>query len=156
MNEKPGIAVRLATPQDAATVARFNIACARDSEGLELDESQARAGAETALRDPSRGRYYLAEDATGTAGQIMITREWSDWRNAWTWWMQSVYVRPEARRRGVFRALLRFIESAARDEGVGLLRLYMDKDNRPAENAYHAEGFATSHYRLLDKAVGRS
>ncbi len=155
MEARSQITIRPAAIRDAAVVAGFNIACAKDSEGLVLDETEARAGAEAILRDPARGRYYLAEDATGAVGQIMITREWSDWRNAWIWWLQSVYVRPGARRRGVFRRLLGSIESAARAEGVAVLRLYMDENNGRAENAYHAEGFATSHYRMLDKALAR-
>lgn len=152
--EATALRLREAVPADAATVTRFNIACARESEALELDPARARAGAEAALADPARARYYLAEDGSGPLGQIMITFEWSDWRNAWLWWLQSVYVESGARRRGVFTALLRHVEAQARDAGAAALRLYVDLGNATAERTYLGAGFARAHYRMLEKELG--
>ena len=153
MNENQVLTIRRARPEDAATVTAFNIACAAESEDLSLEPAQARAGVEAVLGDATRGRYYLAEDAAGAAGQVMITREWSDWRNGWIWWLQSVYVLTDARRSGVFTALLRHAEAEARREGVSLISLYMDRDNAAAERTYLGNGFGHAHYRMLEKTL---
>lgn len=151
MQTAPGIHIRPATSSDAHTIAEFNAACARESEGLALEPERVRAGTEAALADPARARYYLALDEQGPVGQIMITREWSDWRNAWVWWLQSVYVSERARRQGVFAALLRHVEGEARAEGAAAIRLYVDAGNRRAHDVYLASGFAHGHYRMLEK-----
>lgn len=145
--------LRRADAHDADTVAAFNIACARESEGLALDPERAAAGVAAALADPARGRYYLAEDDSGPLGQIMITFEWSDWRNAWFWWLQSVYVRADARRRGVFRALLAHVEAQARADRAAALRLYVDLDNHGAERTYRSAGFERAHYRMMERSL---
>lgn len=142
---------RPATMNDLAVVAEFSRLCALDSENLALDPERVRAGVEAALSDPERGRYYLAETAGGPVGQIMITREWSDWRNAWIWWIQSVYVRPEARRTGVFSTLLEHVTNEAEHENAAMLRLYVDRYNDKAESTYLARGFERAHYRMLEK-----
>lgn len=146
--------IRSAEVADVDVVTRFNIACARESEHVTLEESRVRAGVKTVLGDPSRGRYFVAEDEKGAAGQVMITFEWSDWRNAWVWWLQSVYVRADARRSGVFSALFRHVQSEARNEGVAAIRLYVDQDNSQAEQTYLKLGFQRSHYRLLENDLG--
>src|SRR5438552_17278470 len=99
------LTVRRATSEDSDMVMDFNRRLAEESEGKKLDGALLKAGVAQALTDPHKALYFLAEDAERVIGQIMITTEWSDWRNGWFWWIQSVYVRPEARRRGVFRAL---------------------------------------------------
>src|SRR5690625_242810 len=145
MNHHDTLTCRPATVDDAPVVTEFSRRCALDSEGLALDPDRVGAGVEAALRDPERGRYYLAESAQEPLGQIMITREWSDWRNAWIWWIQSVYVHPDARRQGVFTALLEYVcDEAARAEAA-LLRLYVDKDNGRAEKTYLERNFAQAH-----------
>lgn len=153
MNDYTGLTCRPATMDDASVVAEFSRLCALDSENLALEPSRVRAGVEAALGDPGRGRYYLAETNSDAVGQIMITREWSDWRNAWIWWIQSVYVRPDARRKGVFSTLLKHIAGEAEHEGAALLRLYVDRDNSGAEKTYRERGFARAHYRMLEKTV---
>jgi len=145
--------VRDAGPADADTVTRFNIACARESEDLTLDTATVGDGVRAVLGDPARGRYFIAEDGDGPAGQIMITLEWSDWRNAWIWWLQSVYVRADARRRGVFSTLYRHVEDQARRAGVAAIRLYVDLENERAEQTYLRAGFERGHYRLLEKPL---
>jgi len=145
--------IREAGSADADCVTRFSRACARDSEDLVLDESVLRAGVEAALSDPARGRYFLAERDGKPLGQVMVTREWSDWRNAWIWWLQSVYVSDEARGQGVFAAIYKHIEDAARQQGVRMIRLYVDKDNTGAEKAYLKAGFERDHYLQMAKKL---
>lgn len=153
MQTTAGIHIRSAVGSDAHTIAEFNAACARETESLALDPERVRAGTEAALADPARGRYYLALDEHGPVGQVMITREWSDWRNAWVWWLQSVYVTERARRRGVFGTLLHHVEREARAEGVAAIRLYVDAGNERARNAYLSSGFGPGHYRMLEKVL---
>ena len=101
--------VRAATPADAPLVIEFNRRLAEESEGKTLDPAVLGPGVRAALADPRKALYFLAEAEGSVAGQMMVTYEWSDWRNGWLWWIQSVYVRPEARRRGVFRALFEHV-----------------------------------------------
>ncbi|GBD36663.1 hypothetical protein HRbin36_01790 [bacterium HR36] len=144
--------VRPATVADLETVVEFNLALAWESEGKKLDSSQLRAGVAAVLNDPARGRYFLAQQGQVVAGQVMITREWSDWRNGWFWWLQSVYVRPEYRRQGVLRALVVFLEEQAQQQGdvIGL-RLYVDKSNHLGRTAYHALGLRDTAYTVMEK-----
>src|SRR5262249_28030712 len=104
---------------------------------------------------PNKGRYFVAEDpdmGDGVLGQLMLTFEWSDWRNGWLWWFQSVYVRRDARRRGVFRALYQHVSDAARaDPEVIGLRLYMERDNDTARQTYPRLGMAPTEYVLLQR-----
>lgn len=144
--------VRTAGPADAELVVAFNRAMARETEGRELDPEALRAGVESLLGDPSRGRYFLAETTEGrAAGQLMITYEWSDWRNGFVWWIQSVYVAPALRRRGVYTALHRRAQASARAAGAVGIRLYVERDNRRAQAAYRALGMAASRYVLFEE-----
>src|SRR5207253_9625704 len=99
------IRIRPAVPADVGVLCEFNQRVAAETEAKTLDPQVVAAGVAAVLADPAKGFYYVAEDQGEVLGQLMITGEWSDWRNAWIWWIQSVFVRPEARRRGVFRAL---------------------------------------------------
>src|SRR5262245_5375493 len=111
--------VRDARPADLDTIVAFNDALARDTEGKILDPRVLTVGVRAALADPDRLRYWVAE-ARGSGkvvGQAAVTREWSDWRNGWLWWFQSVYVLPDTRGRGVFRSLHGHIRATARDSG---------------------------------------
>jgi GNAT superfamily N-acetyltransferase len=102
------------------------------------------------LADPSRGISYVAEEGVEIVVQVMITTEWSDWRNGWFWWVQSVYVRSGARRRGVFRALFQEVRRQAEaDPGVIGLRLYVERDNLRARQTYQALGLAEEPYLLM-------
>ena len=139
---------------DAETLAAFNVALAHESEGLALDPATVRAGVEAVLRDPARGRYFVAESEGRVIGQLMITYEWSDWRNAQLWWIQSVYVAPAHRRRGVFRQLYHHARGHARQAGdVCAIRLYVENDNTPAQSTYHAQGFTDASYRVYEATV---
>src|SRR5262249_21771908 len=99
------LTIRRSRPADAAVVADFNRRLAEESEGKTLDGAALAEGVRAVLADPARGLYFLAERGGEVVGQLMVTYEWSDWRNGWIWWIQSVYVRADARRQGVFRAL---------------------------------------------------
>jgi GNAT superfamily N-acetyltransferase len=144
--------VRPATPADTATLVEFNRLLAAETEGLTLDPAMLRAGVEALLRDPNRGRYLVAEEAGVVVGQVMWTFEWSDWRNGWLWWIQSVYVCADARRRGVFRALFeRVVEAARRDGNVVGLRLYMERENHTARRTYERLGLTGTEYVVLER-----
>ncbi len=132
----PGYTIRRATIADAAVLASHNQAMALETENLTLNRETIHQGVHAILSDDSKGRYYVVvEDADGSnkpVAQLMITYEWSDWRNANVWWIQSVYVEPTHRRKGLFRVLYRHTRQAAAQEGAAGLRLYADDDNSSA------------------------
>jgi GNAT superfamily N-acetyltransferase len=144
--------IRAAQPRDLATLVAFNLALAWETEHKRLDTATVTAGVEALLRDPQRGFYTLAEWEERVVGQVLVTFEWSDWRNGWFWWLQSVYVHPEFRGRGVFRALVQHLEERAREDSqvVGF-RLYVERDNRPAQAVYAALGLQPTTYGVLEK-----
>lgn len=143
--------IRAATPADRDTIVDFNIRLADESEGMQLDRATVRRGVTLVLDDPSRGRYFIAETGDGPVGQTMITFEWSDWRCGWFWWIQSVYVIPELRGRGVFRQLLERVmgEARSRDDVCGV-RLYVDLDNHSAQAVYDRTGLPRAHYEMRE------
>jgi GNAT superfamily N-acetyltransferase len=149
---KATLAVRPATRADLQTICDFNASLALESEGKTLEPATLRAGTDAFLRDPSKGRYYVAEMDGDIVGQIGLTFEWSDWRNGWFWWVQSVYVRPDARRGGVFRALYQHLEGEAqRDPQVIGIRLYVDDDNGGAQETYRRLGLTPTTYRVMER-----
>lgn len=146
------IVVRRAGPGDAAVVAEFNRRLAEETEGKALDPAVLRAGVEAGLADENKALYFVAEEGGAVLGQLMLTREWSDWRNGWMWWIQSVYVRADARRRGTFRALYRHVHGAATaDPGVIGLRLYVERENGRAQQAYERLGMARTGYLVFER-----
>lgn len=145
------IEYRRATGEDAETVARYCAEMALETERLTLDRETVRRGVEAALHDPSKGFYLLAVVDGRVVGQTMITYEWSDWSNGMRWWIQSVYVHPEYRRRGIYRGLFhRLLELARAEETVCCLRLYVHRDNRAAQAVYHRLGFHPTQYQLYE------
>jgi GNAT superfamily N-acetyltransferase len=145
------ITVRCATLADASTLAEFNAAMARETEQLELNQPRLRAGTEALLSDPSKGVYYVVECDGRIAGQLMITYEWSDWRNGNIWWIQSVYVQQEFRKKGLFRALFRHVEGRARSSrDVCAIRLYVERGNESAQRVYERLGMKHSHYEMME------
>lgn len=146
------IAIRDGLPSDAETIAGFNAAMALETENLELDRGRLLAGVRGVFEDPNRGRYFIAEADGGLAvAQTMITYEWSDWRNAHWWWIQSVYVRPEWRRKGVFRKIYLHARDRARENGAAGLRLYVETHNRTAHETYLNMGMTQSHYQMYEE-----
>lgn len=144
------IHVRRATSADAQSIADFNSAMAMETESIQLDAGTILAGVRAGLADVNKALYYAAEVEGQVVGCCMITHEWSDWRNGDMWWLQSVYVLPDFRRCGVFRAMYRHIETAARSAGAVVLRLYVERDNGRAKKTYENMGMKLTHYDVME------
>lgn len=159
MNEqtKNEITLRLADARDVDALVEFNRAMARETEEKELAPGVLTAGVESLLKNPVYGFYVVAEAAddggqTKMAGSLMVTYEWSDWRNGLFWWIQSVYVRPQFRRRGVYRKLYEFVKArAARQENVCGFRLYVEKENVVAQQTYRRLGMTETYYKMFEE-----
>jgi ribosomal protein S18 acetylase RimI-like enzyme len=148
---KMTIQIRDATPRDGATIAEFNSRMAVETEGRALDPAHVNPGVAAILTDPAKGRYWIAHDGGSIVGQIMVTYEWSDWRNGVFWWIGSVYIHADYRRQGVFSALYRHVETLARsDRQVCGLRLYVEKDNDRAQQTYLALGMRKPGYQVME------
>jgi GNAT superfamily N-acetyltransferase len=146
--------IRQAVLSDAPLIAAFNRQLAEESEGLRLEAGVVQAGVAAVLADPAKGIYYLAEAAGAVAGQLMITYEWSDWRNGTIWWIQSVYVKPEFRRAGVFRALFNHLRKLAQTrKDVCSLRLYVHAENTRAHESYRRLGMTRTAYEVFELDV---
>lgn len=145
------LTIRDAARADIETIARFNSAMAVETEGRPLEPGTIHNGVAAVLADPTKGRYWVAEVDGQVVGQLMITYEWSDWRNGVLWWIQSVYVQPERRREGVFSALYHHVESlaSARPDVCGL-RLYVERDNARAQNTYSSLGMTEPNYLVME------
>jgi len=144
--------IRQATLHDAPVVIEFNRLLAEESEGKTLELVVLSVGVNKALADPCKAVYFLAEEQGKALGQLSYTTEWSDWRNGWIWWIQSVYVRPEARRRGVLRHLYAHVHQAAKqDPEVIGLRLYVERDNERAQNTYLGMGMEWTSYLVMQQ-----
>jgi len=140
--------VRDATLKDAAVIARNNVLLAKESEGEPLDHRTALSGAKALLSDEGKGFYIVAEEDGFIIGQTMITFEWSDWRDRPIWWIQSVYVDPAWRKKGVFKRLFDEIKKRAKKGNVGLLRLYVHTSNKRAMETYRRLGMSEEQYRI--------
>ncbi len=141
-------------PGDADILAQFNVALAKESENLVLDAARVKEGVAALLRDPGKGTYFVAEVGGSVIGQLLITHEWSDWHNGDYWWLQSVYVRSDCRRRGVFQALFEHVMARAQGRtDVAGIRLYVEKNNDPALKTYDRLGMKETHYRILEWLV---
>lgn len=143
--------IRDALASDRDTIVDFNLRLADESEGMQLDREVVTRGVALVLEDAGRGRYFLAEQKGQVIGQTMITFEWSDWRCGWFWWIQSVYVHPDHRGRGVFRGLLDHVMNHAgeRNDVCGV-RLYVDLDNQAAQQVYDRTGLPRAHYEMRE------
>lgn len=147
--------IRDAVPADGRTIANYNSQMAEETEGRSLDSDVIGPGVAQVLRDRTKGRYWVAESNGDIVGQLMVTYEWSDWRNAMIWWIQSVYVPLEYRRKGVFSALYRHVESlAAKEPGVCGLRLYVETDNHRAQRTYEVLGMIKPSYLVMESMLG--
>ena len=145
------IAVGRATTEDVAAIAQFNIAMAAETEDLALDPQTVHAGVAAVVSDDRRGFYLVARSDGEAVGSLMITYEWSDWRNGNLWWIQSVYVVPSARKQGIFRLLYDNVISLAKQSGDAAgVRLYVEKDNRGAQEVYRKLGMSETAYRVFE------
>jgi GNAT superfamily N-acetyltransferase len=150
--------IRDALLADRAVIAEFNARLALETENKVLDPAVLAQGVHTALTAPDRLRYWVAETAERVIAMAAMNREWSDWRNGWLWWLQSVYVHPDFRGRGVFRAIYAHIRAAALAEPDTIgLRLYVESRNIPAQKTYRAIGMRAGGYEVYeDLWIGRS
>ena len=147
------LTVRRAVPADAGIVAEFNRCLALESERKTLDMAVLSAGVAAGLADPDKALYFVAEQAGVIVGQLMLTREWSDWRNGWIWWIQSVYVRADHRQKGVFRSLYQHVYQAAlADPQVVGIRLYVEHENHVAQQTYLKLGMERTNYLVLERS----
>lgn len=145
------IRVRKAGLPDVETIVRFNAAMALETENKSLDRKVLTKGVQALLEQPSMGYYLLAESAEGVVGQLMITYEWSDWRNGLFLWIQSVYVPTEHRGKGIYRSLYdQVLQNAKNDRNVCGIRLYVDKGNATARNIYLKCGMREAHYDMFE------
>jgi ribosomal protein S18 acetylase RimI-like enzyme len=144
--------IRPATLSDADVIAEFNRRLALETEGKALDPAILAKGVHAMLADANKGRYFVAEIDGHVIGQLGVTLEWSDWRNGNLWWIQSVYVAFDARRHGVFRMLYQHVVEAARMDGnvVGI-RLYVEHDNRAAQETYRKMGMVMTGYHVMEE-----
>lgn len=153
------LTIRRAIVPDATVIAEFNARLALETEGKRLDRTVLADGVRAVFADPARGFYTVAEREGEVVGQMMITFEWSDWRNGWFWWVQSVYVRSDARSSGVFRAIFDHVRREAEaDPAVIGLRLYFERDNDRARAAYRSLGLVDANYGMMEiyPLAGRS
>ena len=137
----------------AGEIARFQVDMAMESEGLSLDHGRVLNGVKAVLADEAKGRYLVARIGGTPVGSLMITREWSDWNCCWYWWVQSVYVAPAHRGKGLFRAMYAKVKELASLEGIEQVRLYVDKSNRVAQEVYRKVGMEECHYLMYEEVL---
>ena len=144
--------VRDATEADAPKIVEFQLAMAKETEGIELDRETCTRGVAAVFSDATLGRYFVAAQDGVVVGSLMITYEWSDWRNGVFWWIQSVYVRPEFRGKGIYRALHAHVRTMAKAAGgVCGFRLYVEKENAAAQETYRRLGMHETPYVLFEE-----
>ena len=150
------IHVRHARRNDRDLMADWAVAMAMETEAKALSLDTVTRGIQAGLDEPARASYYIAEIAGEPVGTVMVTPEWSDWRNGWWWWIQSVYVAPGHRRHGVFRALFDHVRNlAASTDDVRGLRLYVERENAGAQRTYEFVGMKDSGYRMYELELPR-
>ncbi|QDU78400.1 putative acetyltransferase [Polystyrenella longa] len=153
MNQPPenAVSIREATTCDIDTLVEYNSQLARETEGKELNRETLRAGLEVLLADSTKGKYLVAEISGKVVGQVMFTREWSDWRNGEFWWLQSVYIASHFRRQGIFKQLYQAIveRARARTDVVGI-RLYVELQNKIAQSTYEQLGMQAAGYSVME------
>jgi ribosomal protein S18 acetylase RimI-like enzyme len=143
--------IRLAAATDADTIIAFNRAMAMETERKKLTLDVITRGVKNLLAQPQRGFYVVAEIGGVSVGSLMITNEWSDWRDGDFWWIQSVYVKPEFRKLGVYRTMYGFVQSlAASKPNVCGFRLYVERENVNAQKTYGSLGMEESHYKIYE------
>ena len=144
--------IRRALSQDIAELADFNIKMAYETEGVELIPEVITAGVTTMIDNPQMGFYLVVELDNGIQASLMVTTEWSDWRNGTFWWIQSVYVQPQYRRQGLYRELyLRVKELAEQEPAVCGFRLYVERDNIAAQKTYESLGMRETEYKIFEE-----
>jgi len=144
------ILIRKGLLSDLDTLVGFMISMAKETENLDLEDTILRPGIQAALQDEQKGIYYIAEIDGQIAGSLMTTFEWSDWRNKWVLWVQSVYTHPDFRGKGVYKALYEYLKEKVDSGEYAGIRLYVDKTNAPAQKVYERLGMDGSHYYFYE------
>ncbi len=146
------VSIRKAKTEDMETLASFNEAMALETEDLHLNPETVRAGVRGLLNDPTKGFYLVATLKEQVVASLMVTYEWSDWRDGTIWWIQSVYVAPDSRRQGIYRSLYNKVKDLAEsDTSVCGFRLYVEKDNKRAQDTYASLGMSETHYKIFEE-----
>ncbi len=142
--------IREARIIDAEEIIVFQKNMAMETEDMNLDHDTINQGVHAVFADPHKGSYYVAEYKGGVIGSLLITYEWSDWRNSFVWWLQSVYIKPEHRRKGIFKQMYLHVKETALQNNVAGLRLYVEQENVNAQKTYEAMGMTSDHYRMYE------
>ncbi len=146
--------IRIASFEDANSLVEFNQAMALETEGKQLDAQILQSGVEAVLHDEKKGFYAVAENEGKIVGGLMVTFEWSDWRDSWFWWIQSVYILPEFRGQKIYSRLYEFVKQNAEEKGdVCGFRLYVEKENTNAQKVYEKCGMERSHYLMYEEMI---
>lgn len=146
--------IRLARKEDASAMVEFNQAMALETEGKTLDSQILTDGVKAVFDDDKKGFYIVAEDEGKIVGGLMVTFEWSDWRDGWFWWIQSVYILPKFRGKRIYSFLYQFVKEEARKQGdVCGFRLYVEKENRQAQKVYEKLGMEETHYLMYEEMI---
>ena len=144
--------IRLAEKADTEALVEFNQAMALETEGKRLDPARLTAGVTAVFDDAGKGFYVVAEEGVQIVGGLLVTFEWSDWRNSWFWWIQSVYIRPAHRGRSIYSSLYDFVKTRAGLQGnVCGFRLYVEKENTHAQKVYAKLGMAETYYLMFEE-----
>lgn len=148
--------IRAATSEDRDAIRDFNIAMALETEDKVLDRETLSRGVSALIENPGRGFYLIAERDGAVVGSLMVTKEWSDWRNGDFWWIESVYVKSAFRRQGIYRDLYgRVKEMAKVADNVCGFRLYVEKENQVAQETYERLGMRETHYKMYEELTDR-
>ena len=153
MDTRYNYEINIGNSADIETIAQFQVDMAQESEGTSLNLDTVLKGVAAAISDEAKGTYIIARAEGEAIGSLMLTREWSDWTNRWYWWIQSVYVKPEFRGKGVYRAMYEKIKQLAKENGIVQVRLYVDKTNYPAQKVYNKLGMAECHYLMYEEVL---
>ncbi len=144
--------IRKGQQSDLTALVQFNQAMANETEGLSLDQQTLTLGVQTLLENPARGFYLVAEEVGEILGSLMVTFEWSDWRAKDYYWIQSVYIRPQNRRQGIYGKLYEAVKQIAEDNGgAASFRLYVEQENHKAQKTYEALGMKQSYYLMYEE-----
>jgi GNAT superfamily N-acetyltransferase len=146
--------IREAVESDVDNLVAFNQAMALETEKKRLDQDVLQSGVAAVFSDPNKGFYVVAAENGRIVGGLMVTYEWSDWRNRWFWWIQSVYILPDARGKGIYSSMYDFVKQKAVVNGnVCGFRLYVEKDNSHAQKVYDAVGMEMSYYLMYEEKL---
>ena len=145
------VEINKATLDDAVVIAEFNRRMAKETENMILDENVILNGVKNLMQQPDLGFYIVAKIENQVCGCLMITKEWSDWRNGLIWWIQSVYIHADYRRQGIFRKMYQYISDYAKEQGIIGLRLYVEHSNSVAQKTYSELGMKKCDYHIFEQ-----